>query len=659
MREVLKNKAPKKAEHLTFTYRKNSQGTYLNCNKVFAHMAGLASPDDIIGKTDAELHWKEMPQNIHEGEISALNGFVADVQNERLYLPTQEPVKVSLRFQGWDEDNSILATGFYDPSSETSPDIIKIEKKIDFISRNHSTNEENEAKHLLKNIISRMPGSIYWKDRDGRFLGCNQIVAEMAGVASPDDVIGKTDADLIWKDKYKELREVDTEVMNKNQLMQFEETFLLANGQEITTLSIKSPLHNQKNEVIGIIGTSLDITELKETQRELEKEKLKAEYANNATKHLLENIISRMPGSIYWKDIDGKYIGCNQTMIEMAGVKNKSFIIGKTDADLIWKDKYEKLRKMDLEVMEKNQPMQFEETFLLANGEEVITLSIKSPLYNQKKEIAGIINTSIDITELKSTQKQLEKAKSLAEVANQAKSNFMSACGHELRTPLSFILGVLATLTEKVEENKFNYNDFKEFLPLMHQNAKSLSALIEDILSFSQLETGRCKVDVSHVNLRELLLSLYKETNLRKDKNNLSISFSYPEEIPYTVIGDPERIRQVYRNFINNAFKFTPPDGNIDIKVTLSSHSISNDPMIKISFSDTGIGISADKINKVWGHFQQVYYDESKERYNRYKGLGLGLAIVKELVLLMQGEVDVESILDKGTTFSFTLPIDN
>ena len=659
MREVLKNKAPKKAKHLTFTYRKNSQGTYLNCNKVFAYMAGLASPDEIIGKTDAELHWKEMPQNIHEGEISALNGFVTDVQNERLYLSTQKSVKVSLRFQRWDEDNSILATGFYDPSSETSPDIIKIGKKIDFTSRNHSNNEENEAKHLLKNIISKIPGSIYWKDRDGRFLGCNQIVAEMAGVASPDDVIGKTDADLIWKDKYKELRAVDMKVMKKNQLMQFEETVLLASGKEVTTLSMKSPLRNQKNEVIGIIGTSLDITELKETQRELEKEKLKAEYANNATKHLLENIISRMPGSIYWKDIDGKYIGCNQTMIEMAGVKNKSFIIGKTDADLIWKDKYEKLRKMDLEVMKKDQSMQFEETFLLANGEEVTTLSIKSPLYNQKKEIAGIINTSIDITELKSTQKQLEKAKSLAEVANQAKSNFISACGHELRTPLSFILGVVATLTEKVEENKFNYNDFKEFLPLMHQNAKSLSALIEDILSFSQLETGRCKVDVSHVSLRELLLSLYKETNLRKDKNNLSISFSYPEEIPSTVIGDPERIRQVYRNFINNAFKFTPPDGNIDIKVTLSSHSISNDPMIKISFSDTGIGISADKINKVWGHFQQVYYDESKERYNRYKGLGLGLAIVKELVLLMQGEVDVESILDKGTTFSFTLPIDN
>tara|TARA_Y100000588_G_C14255824_1_gene925389 strand:- start:1506 stop:2270 length:765 start_codon:yes stop_codon:yes gene_type:complete len=126
------------------------------------------------------------------------------------------------------------------------------------------TDKTNEAlKAYISTIINNIPGVVYWKDKDGRYTGCNQFVADMAGFEKPENVIGKTDFDLCWNEFAQDWRNLDLEVMQEKKTIKREEQVKLSDGRTIIELTIKSPLYNDKNEVVGIIGTSLDITEQK------------------------------------------------------------------------------------------------------------------------------------------------------------------------------------------------------------------------------------------------------------------------------------------------------------------------------------------------------------------------------------------------------------
>ncbi len=156
--------------------------------------------------------------------------------------------------------------------------------------REESDEQGRLAKIYLQNIIARIPGSIYWKDCSGKFIGCNEYVAKMAGVESPLDVIGKTDVELPWKEQAHLLREVDKEVMDNGVERSVEETSLLADGTLATFLTTKVPLRDDGNNVIGILGVSVDITERKQMEHDLLEAKEKAEAANRAKSEFLMNI---------------------------------------------------------------------------------------------------------------------------------------------------------------------------------------------------------------------------------------------------------------------------------------------------------------------------------------------------------------------------------
>lgn len=150
----------------------------------------------------------------------------------------------------------------------------------------------NDSFTLLRSyvtsIINNLPGAVYWKDIEGRYMGCNKFVAKMAGYNNPEDMIGKTDFDLCWKEFAEEWRNLDKKVLSDNKTLIREEHAKLADGRVITELTFKTPLKNEYNESIGIIGTSLDITELKQTQKEL---KIAKETAENALESLQKSLI--------------------------------------------------------------------------------------------------------------------------------------------------------------------------------------------------------------------------------------------------------------------------------------------------------------------------------------------------------------------------------
>lgn len=251
---------------------------------------------------------------------------------------------------------------------------------------------------------------------------------------------------------------------------------------------------------------------------------------------------------------------------------------------------------------------------------------------------------SIDITEQKETEKALLIAKIEAETANKAKSNFLSNMSHEIRTPLNAIMG-MTDLTLQTPLSKKQ----KEYLETVASSGNTLLAVVNDILDFSRIETGKLTISPSLFALRDEFQNTIKSFQSKAKMRNLRLTSTIDSDVPDLLIGDINSIKQIITNLLGNAIKFTPT-GSIHIKIS-AQQIHENQVSLQVSIQDSGIGIPSDKQEYIFNAFDQV--DASSTR--QFGGIGLGLAISKNLVELMNGDIRVESALGQGSTFTFTI----
>jgi CheY-like chemotaxis protein/two-component sensor histidine kinase len=234
--------------------------------------------------------------------------------------------------------------------------------------------------------------------------------------------------------------------------------------------------------------------------------------------------------------------------------------------------------------------------------------------------------------------------KEKAEQAAKAKSQFLSIMSHELRTPLNAVIGI----THLLLQNKPR-EDQQEDLRTLQFSGESLLQIINDILDFNKLDSGKIEISAIDFNLRELVQSLYQSFSYKAKEKNVVFDIEYDEKMPFMVKGDNFRLSQVLNNLISNAIKFTR-QGRITLKVQMEQN---NDQSFLTRFSviDTGIGIPEDKKDKIFEQFTQANSDTTR----LYGGTGLGLSISAKLVELMGSVITVDSELGKGSDFHFSI----
>jgi PAS domain S-box-containing protein len=373
-------------------------------------------------------------------------------------------------------------------------------------------------------------------------------------------------------------------------------------------------------------------------------ERKRSEQSNEQVALLLEFAVE----AIYGIDIDGRCNFCNRSCLRMMGYRNESDLLGKNMHEMIHHTRpdgspYPNTDCRIYRAFRQSQDTHVEDEVLWrADGTSFPAEYWSHPVLKTGKTIGAVV-TFVDITERKHAQRELMAAKDAAEAASRSKSDFLANVSHEIRTPMNGIIG----MTDLVLDTELTPKQ-REYLEIAKNSCDSMMNVVDDILSFSQIESGKLGLKNIQFKLRPAFEDILTILSVTAGKKKLKWTASISPALPENVFGDSGRLRQVVVNLVGNAIKFTER-GEIEVSIAVES-SVAEVVRIHFAVSDTGIGIPVDKQSMIFERFSQA--DTSSTR--KHGGTGLGLAIASELVQMMGGRVWVDSEVGRGSAFHFT-----
>ena len=486
----------------------------------------------------------------------------------------------------------------------------------------------SEERYSLINNSSR--DSIYSYDSNGRFTSANANLCRILNL-EPSQIIGRTHAELgfneqqcrEWEDLHKKVYETDNTVSV--------ETFTpLLDGVSRYFEIILNPLHDQQGNIIGIGGTTRDITKRKLAEIALSESEEKYRI-------LLEN--SGVGVGVF--SIDGIIQLFNQKALMNMGGKVEDFI-GRSVLDVFGADTGATYINRFRQCAQSEICLEYEDLVEIS-GKKRWFLSAHTRIINAEGKILGILVVSHDITDRKLSEDELIIAKEKAEESDKFKTAFLQNISHEIRTPMNAIIGFSRLINKEdlAPEKRNNYCN------IIVQSSEQLMSLVNDIITISSLETKQEKVFPEEVNLNKLMSDLHAIFAMQLAQQEISLVFhpGLPDQ-QALIFTDKGKINQVLSNLLTNSRKFTQK-GSIEFGYN------KKDTELEFFVKDTGIGIRPEVQDKIFDRFHQADLKISRE----YGGTGLGLAICRVFVELLGGKIWVESQLGKGSSFYFTLPL--
>lgn len=357
-------------------------------------------------------------------------------------------------------------------------------------------------------------------------------------------------------------------------------------------------------------------------------------------------VLDAVDASIYWKDLEGRYIGCNKYMENMVGLTREQ-IIGQTDYFLSWKNEANKLREVDLLVTHNQKRYEFEEIVKTTNGTQIF-LSSKGPLFDSNGKVIGIIGVSVDITNNKKFKLEFAKTEQALNEYLQIKKRFLQNVSHEARIPLNSVVSLIESLF--LDWDKFSDKEKKENIDAVYKESQRLSEFILNTFDMSKFVKGDLQPNFGKHNLSELVRNLVKKHQASSENSRTNIQINNFDD--YNLVFDQELITKVINNLLMNAIQYSPNKKNITIDLHKSHLKNSEVPAIHFCITDEGVGIPEAELQSIFHPFS-----ESTRTASKAHGVGLGLSICKEIIDLHSGEIWAENNhLNSGATFNFCIP---
>lgn len=496
----------------------------------------------------------------------------------------------------------------------------------DITERKQTIQRLVESEERFRSLVNNIVEAVIIVDWNGKILFANQSAAKLVDLDSPEKGIGRSVTEFLHPSNIdRAIRLISFEKESEETIR---DTFqLVTSKNRVRWVESMSSKIRFQNEYV-LLTTLRDITERIKTEELL---------------HLLTNALHNAANGVMITEVNGKIIWVNEAIEKLSGYNEKD-LIGKTPSlfksGLMPNDFYSKM----WQTIQSGKVWKGELINKRKDGsyyEEEMTIT---PILNENNEISHFISIKQDITERKKNEREIREAKVKAEEINKLKSTFLANMSHELRTPLVGILGFAELLRDNISEKEYS-----EMASRIHKSGKRLLDTLNSILDLSRIEANKMELKLDNINVcRVVRENLIQFEALASSKNlYLKAELEDDEIISYL---DEKILHQILNNLINNAIKYTQKGG---VTVEVRKGVIDNSKNVFIKIKDTGIGIPAESISKIFEEFRQV--SEGLDR--KFDGTGLGLTLTKKFVEVLGGKIQVESEVNKGSIFTISFPI--
>jgi len=597
------------------------EGCYTYCSENVKDTMGY-SREEIIGKKPFDFMSQEEASRVEKifTEILATKGRIIDLVNWNI---TKDGSEICLLTNG---------APFFDKAGN----LIGYRGGDKDITESKRAEEELRAsEERYRRLYKETPAMLHSIDSMGRILSVSNYWLNTLGYDT-DEVINRKSTEFLTEESRRFAQEVVLpEFFRTGHCFEVPYQYVKKSGEVLDILLSAIAEKDDKGNVTRSLAVSVDVTERKKAEEALRKSEEKFRLLLNSTAE-----------AIYGLDTRGICTFCNPACLEILGYESEADILGKNMHNLIHHHRrdgsyYPEKQCRIHSAFIKGEGVCVDDEVLWRSDGSSFEAEYSSYPMRSGKEVTGAVVTFQDITQRKKTQEALIEAKIHAEEANAAKSDFLASISHEIRTPITVFMSAVEHLLEIDKDPKC-----QELLDLAHISSKRLYVLLNEILDHSKIESRQMFLEEETFKVKKCLIETIEMMNERAQKKHLKLALDVSPSVPEYMVGDPYRLGQILLNLIGNAIKFTD-DGEVTLKVERHGESL------KFSVSDTGIGISEDKLEDIFNSFRQV--DSSSTR--RHGGVGLGLAISKGLTELMGGKIRVQSEPGHGSVFSFTLPL--